>query len=83
MNEQVNEEIKPQASIEITEGKIVVTCPLTDKILVYGVLECAKEEAARFFYAKQKMAMEIEKASREQGRGILSKIAVPGFQGRR
>lgn len=75
---------RPSASIEVTkEGVMVVTIPLQDKILAYGVLETAKEEAAKFFYHQQKLAAEIKKASEESGKTIMSRLHLPGFGGKR
>lgn len=78
-NGQAEEPKKPEASIEVTADAMIVKCPLTDKILVYGILEAAKEEAAKFFFHKQRIASEIKKASEESGRGILSRLNLPGM----
>lgn len=68
----------PEASIEVTADSFVIKAPFAlGKMGVYGILEMAKEEAAKFFYRQEKLSAEIKKASQESGSSILSRLNLP------
>lgn len=77
--EQVaNEQPKPLASsIDFDGEKFTVIVPvIAGKAGVYGVLEVAKEQASKYFYAvERKMAEEEAKQ-----KSILSRLHIPGVR---